>query len=326
MQSDPKKNLHCDLPDWEFASGYKNGQRLCVEALTGELSEANNRLHQEEISRRKVEEALNKRLRFETLLFDLSARFLKISPEEIDPEMKSALNRIREFFQFDRSGLRELARDGTPKQITRGGYAVDLADSIEEWLRRIAVFFDADRCSLRVFSDGDTRLGRVFDFCRKGLKPVPASLSKDELPWYMTQLIQGKSVVMERLESLPQAAEKERLFCLAGNIKSVLSVPMTSGKNIIGVFALASIHEERAWPRELVQQMRFVGDVFAGALARRKMEMELRERFQEIGRLKQQLEQENICLKKEIELQQAHDEMVGRSPAIREILSMIERV
>jgi len=56
------------------------------------------------------------------------------------------------------------------------------------------------------------------------------------------------------------------------------------------------------------------------------MEAQLRVRLEEIEVLKQQLEKENIYLREEIELQNVHEEIVGRSPAMKRILAQIEQV
>jgi transcriptional regulator with GAF, ATPase, and Fis domain len=56
------------------------------------------------------------------------------------------------------------------------------------------------------------------------------------------------------------------------------------------------------------------------------MEAQLQQRLRDIEQLKQQLETENIYLREEIELQSLHEEIVGRSPAMKHILAQIEQV
>ena len=60
--------------------------------------------------------------------------------------------------------------------------------------------------------------------------------------------------------------------------------------------------------------------------ARKEMEDRLREQLKEIERLKIQLEQENIYLRDEIMLQQRHEEIVGRSVAMKKVLAQAEQV
>jgi transcriptional regulator with GAF, ATPase, and Fis domain len=58
----------------------------------------------------------------------------------------------------------------------------------------------------------------------------------------------------------------------------------------------------------------------------RQMEDQLRVQLDEINSLKQRLEKENIHLRKEIEFKTVHEEIVGRSPAMRRVLAQVEQV
>jgi formate hydrogenlyase transcriptional activator len=58
----------------------------------------------------------------------------------------------------------------------------------------------------------------------------------------------------------------------------------------------------------------------------KQMEGRLREKLFEIDQLKKQLEKENLYLREEIELREMHEEIVGRSSAMKEILAQIEKV
>ena len=111
----------------------------------------------------------------------------------------------------------------------------EVEGEINNWLQRITEFFDADRCTLGLFSEDGTQLQRKFDYHLEGVEPAPVSLSKDQLPWYLSQLEQGKLVVINRLEDLPADAEAERRLCLAKSMKSLLSVPMVDRAENAGV-------------------------------------------------------------------------------------------
>ncbi len=54
---------------------------------------------------------LEKQLRFETLISDLSAEFVRLSYEEVDGGIEHALKRILDFFQCDRCGLLGMSED-----------------------------------------------------------------------------------------------------------------------------------------------------------------------------------------------------------------------
>jgi formate hydrogenlyase transcriptional activator len=153
----------------------------------------------------------------------------------------------------------------------------EVESKINKWLQRITEFFDADRCTLGLFSEDGIQLRSAFEYHREGVEPAPVSLSKEQLPWYISQLMRGKFVVINRLEDLPAEAEAERRLCLGKSMKSLLSIPMVSGRRTLGSCALVSVRAERTWPEDLVQRMRLIAEVFAGALARKRSEESLRE-------------------------------------------------
>ena len=67
------------------------------------------------------EESLQERLRFETLLFNLSARFMATPFDKVDSEIDNALRQIKEFFQVALCGLLEVHED---KAVVRVSHAV----------------------------------------------------------------------------------------------------------------------------------------------------------------------------------------------------------
>jgi PAS domain S-box-containing protein len=148
---------------------------------------------------------------------------------------------------------------------------------INKWIQRITEFFDVDRCTIGLFSEDGTQLMSAFEYHLEGVEQAPVSISKDQLPWYMAQLTQGKPVVMNRLEDLPSEAQQERQLCRAKSMKSLLSIPMAIGQKAMGSCVLVSVNAERIWPATLVQRIRLIAAVFAGALARKRSVEVLRE-------------------------------------------------
>ncbi len=153
----------------------------------------------------------------------------------------------------------------------------EIENQINMCLEQITEFFNADRCTLGLLSEDGTQLERAFEYHLEGVEPGPVSISKDQLPWYISQLVEGKLVVINGLEDLPAEAEAERRLCLAKSMKSFVSIPMVSGRRTLGSCALVSERAERSWPEDLVKRMRLIAGVLAGALARKRFEESLRE-------------------------------------------------
>ncbi len=83
---------------------------------------------------------------------------------------------------------------------------------------------------------------------------------------------------------------------------------------------------EHVWPKDIIEQSKAVGEVILNAMRRREAEVKLQDSYDEIKELKDRLETENIYLQQEIELEHRHGEIVGRSEAIRKVLSKAEQV
>jgi transcriptional regulator with GAF, ATPase, and Fis domain len=86
------------------------------------------------------------------------------------------------------------------------------------------------------------------------------------------------------------------------------------------------MREERDWPETVVRGFQLVAQVFANALARKQMEEQLHARLREIAGLKQRLEEENVYLRKEAGLLYTHEEIIGQSEPIRQVLAQVESV
>ena len=64
------------------------------------------------------EKTLKKRLRFEEMVSDLSARFMATPFDQVDSEIDHALGQILEFFQVDRCALLAFQEDNTLARVT----------------------------------------------------------------------------------------------------------------------------------------------------------------------------------------------------------------
>jgi PAS domain S-box-containing protein len=78
------------------------------------------------LARRRAEQLLAERLRFETLLSELSAAFTTVPAAGIDAELERWQQRIVEFLGIDRSTVAQLAEDGTGFRVTHSWAAPGL--------------------------------------------------------------------------------------------------------------------------------------------------------------------------------------------------------
>jgi len=224
-------------------------------------------------------------LRFETLLADLSAHFVRLTGEEVEQEVERAVGQIARFFGCDRCGLLEVHEDRRHVRVAYAWYA-------------------------------------------KGLERVPEDLNlANVFPWsYERLVLGGEPVAVESTQGLPDAAERDRQTWEAMGVKSSLTVPLATGKQISWLLAINSLRAVHAWEPALIPRLALLGEVLVNALERRRADRQVRASLAEIEHLKRQLELENRYLRQESESRQGRGRIVGESPAILRVLALAEQV
>ena len=236
--------------------------------------------------RKQVEQALENRLRFERLLSDLSARFVKTPPDRVDSEIDYGLKQVLEFLQVDRVGLLRSLPDKATYQITHGVYAEDVpAVPIGSELPR-------------------------------SIHPWAAEKLADK----------HEVVSFSRLDDLPPEANADKQAYAEWGIRSALDIPISTGGSAVYVIVINSVKSERVWPEELIPRLQLLGEIFVNAIERNQIRLELEKRLREIDQLKQKLENENIYLHEKIKQVADQTEIVRQSLSMKKVLSRAEQV
>jgi signal transduction histidine kinase len=184
-----------------------------------------------------VKRELDDRLRFETMLSDLSADFLGLLPAEVDRKIQDWLQRLVEFLGVDRGAFLQFSDDG---EIIHNTY---------RWIT----------------PESDIAAG----FMTK-------SDSREKAPWYVDQLRRGVVLKSSKwLEELPPNAMDERENGRRIGIKSHLAIPISFGGSVICAMAFSTVRFYRKWPPDLIARLNLVGEIFAGALSRKYADIEL---------------------------------------------------
>ncbi len=195
--------------------------------------------------RHHAQTALEDRLRFETLLTEISAGFAH-PPGGV---------------------LRQ--PDRTPRPAT----SVD--EQVREGLRRIAEWLGAEGACLWQFSTSGASI--AVSWTQEGFSPPPAQLSLDDCPFIWTRVIRGETLQFRSLDELPPDANVDRQSFLRHGVRSWVAVPLEVGGAGSRVNAGLTLRNGKAWPDDVVQRLRTVGEMFAGALARAQAEAALSE-------------------------------------------------
>jgi transcriptional regulator with GAF, ATPase, and Fis domain len=163
-------------------------------------------------------------------------------------------------------------------------------------------------------------------FARKGVKHSSSELFSDRQPWFTKKLLDKESFCFSHPTELPDEAQAEKEYLLQHGIKSAVVFPLVAAGAAQGAITLSSLQSERQWPDKLIQRLTILSEIFSNALIRKRADDKIGEAFSEIKQLKERLEQENIYLREEIGVNYRHEEIIGRSKPVMEMLTRAEQV
>ncbi|ABK17154.1 sigma54 specific transcriptional regulator, Fis family [Syntrophobacter fumaroxidans MPOB] len=209
---------------------------------------------------KRAEEALAAQLRFETLIAQISARFVNLAPDQVDAEIQEALRRICECLGFDRS---------TVWQVTGGADGPMVMTHIHQPEDGPPVRKPAVESRL---SSGE-RADRMSE-SRLNLMHMEA---QEHFPWLTEQARQGRIVLIPRLEDLPAEASFDKEMLGRWGARSTSVIPFMAGGVAVGAMTFAMMRQERELREELVNRLKLCAQVFANAIARKRAEQKLRE-------------------------------------------------
>jgi formate hydrogenlyase transcriptional activator len=237
--------------------------------------------------------SLEGRLRFETLLADLSARFVNLPAHQVDAAIEDAQRQVCECLDLDISLLWQIPPDDPGTMfVTHRHLPPDLPP-----LPEVLDCREAFPWALERLLEGEIIiLSRLTD--------APAEAARDA---ELVRQFGAKSIV-----SIPLTA---------------------GGSPTFGALNFSVTREERDWPAELVTRLTLVALVFANALAHKRDEQALRESkeqlrqtLEEVQRFRDRLQTENVSLREQIQNNDGHRHIVGDSEVIQKMLAQARMV
>ncbi len=177
-------------------------------------------------------------LEFETLLFELSTKFISVPSEELDRAIEDVQRRLCELLQVDLSALWE----ETPA------------------------------------APGDLVLTHFYASQEDLLPPMRGMSAAEYFPWLKQEMLAGRPVCVANLDDLPEAAAFDRANLRQFGVQSNLTLPLSVGGAVpVAALGFNTTRAPREWPGVLVTRLELVGQVFANALARKRADAALRE-------------------------------------------------
>ena len=126
----------------------------------------------------------------------------------------------------------------------------------------------------------------------------------------------GRADVCQDLASNRRYPEDERLA--SHGVRSYVRTPLIVRSGLLGSITFARLSDRPFSPQE-VELLEEVTRPIAGAVSRAMA-------FEEIARLKNRLQDENVALRRDLDEQFMLDDIIGASPALRDVLRQVEKV
>jgi formate hydrogenlyase transcriptional activator len=230
-----------------------------------------------------------KLLQFEQLLFEISATYINLPGNQIEEVIRGDLGRLGRFLGADFCCfffLREETRQAT---------------------------FDTP------FSWWAEELDALY-------RKISESKSQPTFEYFFECCLEERVVKFSYVEELAKETERVSEAFRSIGVKSLVSVPVSVSGRVVGGLLISTIHTHRIWPDELIPRLRLVGEVFANSMARKHWEDSLEAALTEIRELKAKIEADYHFLKEETNLGIDFQGTVGKSEALRKIMTQVGQV
>lgn len=246
------------------------------------------------LERQKAFEQIRYSMRFDRLLYEISATYINLSAKDIVQFIQKDLGRLGSFLNAERclfylSGKEE----GT----------FEINDTYNWWLEEDAAHIK----ELQIWIRSNPGFYDHFQYC-------------------FDKWSKGEIVKFSKLDELPPEAYKLKQIHERFGTRSWLSMPISVGGVIVGALVVATTRKQRTWSEELVPRLRLFGEIFANAIKRKESEESLQRAFLEIKDLKSQIEADYVYLRDELTLEHHFEEIIGQSDALRSVLIKVQQV
>ncbi len=181
--------------------------------------------------------------------------------------------------------------------------AEEMEESINYFLQRVSEFMGVDRSYLCLFSEQDSRIDSLYEWCVEGVKEeieLVEGLSFERMTWWQEQIEELQQVHIPDVDQLPEEAAIEKQALKELGLKSVLSFPLFVQGRLAGFIGFGALKEKREWPQEEIAVLQLVMETLASALVRHRAEKKIADYTLDLELQSMELERVNRLLDEEI--------------------------
>ncbi len=202
----------------------------------------------------------------------------------------------------------------------------EIDQNIESGLQQIVEFFGFERASL-VQKGLDGQFRRTHFWSQPGVDPPVKHSVRTPFPEFFNHLYKNKTIIsLPDLNHPPAEIANDVAKLREMGHKCSISIPLAAGERLLGLMTASSFTAEGLIAEESEHRFKLLGEIFANALIRKKTEDSLRQALTEVKELKNQLETEWSYLREEIKLEHDFRNVIGNTPAIKNVLNQVEQV
>jgi PAS domain S-box-containing protein len=159
---------------------------------------------------------------------------------------------------------------------------IDLEDHnedeiISQALSKIGSFVGADRSYIFNYDFVDESCSNTYEYCAEGISAEIENLQNipmDALEDWLSFHIQGKVMIHENVQALSETNTIRQILEPQG-IKSLITVPIISDKNLIGFIGFDSVKDYKVWNETEVELLTFLAQLLANHYSRKFFQQKL---------------------------------------------------
>ncbi|MEI6210907.1 MAG: CHASE domain-containing protein [bacterium] len=147
--------------------------------------------------------------------------------------------------------------------------------TVQRALSEVGLFCQVDRSYVFLFDAAHDALRSTHEWCAEGIQPQFGSLQhvpRAQIQMWLRQFEQRQDIYIPDVALLPDEWAAERSLLSARGIRSLLSVPMFFGNDLLGFVSFDAVRQVRTWNEAEIQTLRLLGDLLAGLLGRARLE------------------------------------------------------
>gem|GEM_PF-269655 len=159
-----------------------------------------------------------------------------------------------------------------------------LDSEINRSLEMLGLFNKVDRTCIFELDPINGEVSNTYEWCAHGIIPVIKDLQNiplSTIPRWEAAFLRNEHIYIESVRDLPEELHQEKEILEPHDIKSLITVPMYYGPNLVGFIGFDSVSEHKKWSEQVIILLKVFANVLAGVIYKKKNEEALSKAKQE---------------------------------------------